>query len=188
MAFPACRRCKSKPHAFKDIQPGVTTADELVQRWGEGTLLQAKDGTQTRASISRTFTRASRFPSKRKRFPPSTRIRPTDRDGALAERLHLDPDSSVPVLDDRVSRWDNRIPTAAVVQLRSGHETGLADASGIHRSAAVSCPSDYRGGIASRAGACGMSIMRSARPEARGDRTTSARPNADCQSAAPAKR
>ena len=85
---------------FKDIQPGVTTADELVQQWGEGKLLKQKDGTQQRVYKQDLYPRMTVSIEKKKVSTIDAQLdQPTETD-VLAERLHLDLDSSVPVLDD----------------------------------------------------------------------------------------
>ncbi len=85
---------------FKDIQPGVTTADELIQQWGEGKLLKQKDGTQQRVYKQDLYPRVSVTIEKKKVSTIDAQLdQPTETD-VLAQRLHLDLDSSVPVLDD----------------------------------------------------------------------------------------
>jgi tetratricopeptide (TPR) repeat protein len=85
---------------FKDIQPGVTTSDELIERWGEGKLLRQKDGTKQRVYKLEMYPRVTvSLERKRVSAIDAHLEQPTDPE-TLAERLHLDAESSVPVLDD----------------------------------------------------------------------------------------
>jgi len=85
---------------FKDIQPGVTTTDELIQQWGEGKLLRQKDGTQQRIYNLELYPRVAVSLVRKKVSAIDVQLDQPTEPEVLAERLHLDLDSSVPVLDD----------------------------------------------------------------------------------------
>lgn len=98
--LPALPPLQVEAARFKDIQPGVTTKDELVERWGEGKLHRQKDGTAQRVYALELYPRVSvSLERKRVSAIDVSLDQPTEPE-TLAQRLHLDPDSSVPVLDD----------------------------------------------------------------------------------------
>ena len=85
---------------FKEIQPGVTTSEELIERWGEGKLRRRKE-----AGVERVY-ELDQYPKVvvslehgRVSAIDVQLDQPTEPE-AIARRFHFDPDSSVPVVDN----------------------------------------------------------------------------------------
>jgi tetratricopeptide (TPR) repeat protein len=85
---------------FKGIRPGVTTSDELIQRWGDGKSLRQKDGTAQRTYKLEQYPRVTVSLERKRVSAIDVQFDQPSEPEALATRLQLDPDSSVPVLDD----------------------------------------------------------------------------------------
>jgi tetratricopeptide (TPR) repeat protein len=98
--LPALPSLQVEAARFKDIQPGVTTTDELIERWGEGKLLRQKDGTVQREYNLETYPRVTVSLERKRVSVIDVRLEEPTEPVTLAQRLRLDTDSSVPVLDD----------------------------------------------------------------------------------------
>lgn len=84
---------------FKEIVPGVTTSEELVRRLGEGKL-QKSDGGAQRIYVIAPYPRVAISLEHHRVSAIDVQLdQPTEPD-VMAKRFHLDPDSSVTVVDE----------------------------------------------------------------------------------------
>lgn len=85
---------------FREIQPGATTSEDLVQRWGEGKLQHLKDGSVQRVYTPEHYRQVTVTLEHRRVASITVQLPEPAEPETFAQRLHLDPDSSVPVSDE----------------------------------------------------------------------------------------
>jgi tetratricopeptide (TPR) repeat protein len=98
--LPEMRPLEVEVAQFKEIRPGVTTSEELIQKWGEGKLQRKKDGQTRRIYKLGSYQEVAVLLEHGRVAAINVRFDSPIESTALAERFHLDPDSSVPVNDD----------------------------------------------------------------------------------------